>query len=44
MKRQIVELLVKGVRIVHEAGRGWVAIITYYFRPECVADIGVPVT
>jgi hypothetical protein len=44
IKRQVVGLLVKGIRIVHEEGRGWVAIITYYFRPECVADLSVPVT
>ena len=40
-KREIIELLVQGIRIDGKGARGWEAAITYYFRPGRVAEYNV---
>jgi septal ring factor EnvC (AmiA/AmiB activator) len=40
-KREIIELLVQGIRIDGKGARGWEATITYYFMPGRVAEYNV---
>ena len=40
-KREIMELLVQGIRIDRKGARGWEATVVYYFRPERVANSSV---
>jgi hypothetical protein len=37
-KRQVIELLVHGIRIDTLPKKGWTATITYAFSPERIAD------